>query len=61
MEEMRKQILKYLEKNSRVALGELAVLLDCDETDIANVMAQMEKEKIRASIRRPRGSAIIRR
>ena len=27
MEEMRKQILKYLEKNSRVALGELAVVV----------------------------------
>ena len=46
MEEMRKQILKYLEKNSRVELGELAVLLDTDEVTIANEMAQMEKEKI---------------
>ena len=31
MEEMRKQILKYLEKNSRVELGELAVLLDTED------------------------------
>ena len=46
MEEMRTQILKYLEKNSRVELGELAVLLDCDEAAIANEMAEMEKEKI---------------
>ena len=46
MEEMRKQILKYLEKNSRVELGELAVLLDTDEVTIANEMAQMENEKI---------------
>ena len=27
MEEMRRQILKYLEKNSRADLGELAVIL----------------------------------
>ena len=46
MEEMRKQILKYLEKNSRADLGELAVLLDSDEVSIANEIAQMEKEKI---------------
>ena len=46
MEEMRNQILKYLEKNSRADLGELAVLLDSDEVAIANEMAQMEKEKI---------------
>ena len=41
MEEMRNQILKYLEKNSRADLGELAVLLDSDEVTIANEMAQM--------------------
>ena len=46
MEEIRKQILKYLEKNSRADLGELAVLLDSDEVTIANELAQMEKEKI---------------
>lgn len=46
MEEMRKQILKYLEKNSRADLGELAVLLDSDEVSIANELAQMEKEKV---------------
>ena len=46
MEEMRNQILKYLEKNSRADLRELAVLLDSDEVTIANEMAQMEKEKI---------------
>ena len=46
MEDMRKQILKYLEKNSRANLGELAVLLDSNEAAIANEIAQMEKEKI---------------
>ena len=43
---MRKQILKYIEKNSRVNLGELAVLLGTDEVTIANAIADMEKEKI---------------
>ena len=43
---MRKQILKYIEKKSKVDLGELAVLLGTDEVTIANEIAQMEKDKI---------------
>lgn len=43
---MRKQILKYIEKNSRVDLGELAVLLGTDEVTVANAISDMEKEKI---------------
>ena len=43
---MRKQILKYIEKKSKVNLGELAVMLGTDEVTIANEIAQMEKEKI---------------
>ena len=43
---MRTEILRYLEKNSRVDLGELAVLLGTDEATIANEIAEMEKEKI---------------
>ena len=43
---MREQILKYIEKNSRVNLGELAVLLGTDEVTVANEIADMEKEKI---------------
>ena len=43
---MRTTILKYIEKNSRVDLGELAVLLGTDEVPVANEIAQMEKEKI---------------
>lgn len=46
MDEIRRQILRYIEKNSRVDLGELAVLLGVDEVTIANEMAAMEKEKI---------------
>ena len=43
---MRRQILKYIEKNSRVNLGEMAVLLGTDEVTVANEIADMEKEKI---------------
>ena len=43
---MRNEILKYLETNSRIDLGELAVLLDSDEVSVANEVAEMEKEKI---------------
>ena len=46
MNEKKEQILKYIEKNSRVDLGELAVLLGVEETEVANEMAEMEKEKI---------------
>ena len=43
---MRTTILKYIEKNSRVDLCELAVLLGTDEVTVANEITQMEKEKI---------------
>ena len=43
---MRKQILKYIEKKSKVDLGELAVMLGTDEVTVANEIADMEKEKI---------------
>lgn len=44
--ELRLEILKYLEKNSRVDLSELAVLLGVTQTDIANAMSNMEQEKL---------------
>ena len=43
---MREQILAILEKNSRIDLKELAVLLGMEELDIVNEMAAMEKEGI---------------
>ena len=43
-EALRIEILKYIEKHSRVDLGELAVLLGVEETDVANEMAEMEKD-----------------
>ena len=43
---MRTQILKYIEKKSKVDLSELAILLGTDEITVANEIAEMEKEKI---------------
>lgn len=43
---MRKEILKMLQTNSRIDLGELAVMLGTDEVTVANEVAEMEKEKI---------------
>lgn len=43
---MRKEILKMLQTNSRIDLGELAVMLGSDEVTVANEVAEMEKEKI---------------
>lgn len=43
---MREKILSIIEKNSRIDLKELAIILGADEVTIVNEMAQMEKEGI---------------
>ena len=43
---MREQILHMLEKNSRIDLKDLAIMLGQDEVAVANEIAQMEKENI---------------
>ncbi len=43
---MREELLKIIEKNSRIDLKELAVILGVEEIDIANELAAMEKEGI---------------
>ena len=43
---MREKILWMLEKNSRIDLKELAVMLGTDEVTVANEIAEMEKENI---------------
>lgn len=43
---MREKILTFLEKNSRINLGELAILLGMDEVSVANEIADMEKEHV---------------
>ena len=44
-EALRMEILKYIEKHSRVELGELAVLVGVEETDVANEIADMEERE----------------
>ncbi len=44
--DMREQILAIIEKNSRIDLKELAVILGVEEIDIVNEMAAMEAEGI---------------
>ncbi|MBR6452151.1 MAG: Lrp/AsnC family transcriptional regulator [Lachnospiraceae bacterium] len=43
---MREKILTFIEKNSRVELKELAVLLGMSEADVANELEAMEKEGV---------------
>lgn len=43
---MRDKILTYIEKNSRVDLEQLAMMLGTDEVTIANEISDMEKEGI---------------
>ena len=43
---MREKILTYIERNSRVDLKDLAIMLGTDEAAIANEIAQMEKEGV---------------
>ena len=43
---MREELLRIIEKNSRIDLKELAVMLDANEIDVANELAAMEEEDI---------------
>lgn len=43
---MREKILAVIEKNSRIDLKDLAILLGESEVDVANEIAAMEKENI---------------
>lgn len=43
---MREKILTFIEKNSRIDLGELAILLGSDEATIMNELEAMENERI---------------
>ena len=43
---MREQILSIIEKNSRLGMKELAVMLGMEEIDVANELAAMEAEGI---------------
>ncbi len=43
---MREKILTFIEKNSRIDLKELAIVLGVDEASIMNELEEMEKEHI---------------
>ena len=43
---MREKILTFIEKNSRIDIRELAVILGEDEISVANELSQMEAEHI---------------
>lgn len=43
---MRKEILSIIEKNSKISLKELSVMLNMEEIDIANEIQKMEEEGI---------------
>ena len=43
---MREKILTFIEKNSRIDLAELAVILGEDEATVANELAAMEEEHV---------------
>ena len=46
MEGMREKILTFIEKNSRIDLKELAIVLGVDEVTVANELEAMESENI---------------
>lgn len=46
MEGMREKILTFIEKNSRIDLKELAIVLGVDEVTVANELEAMEAEDI---------------
>lgn len=43
---MREQLLSIIEKNSRIGISELAVLLGKSEIDVANEVKKLEEERI---------------
>lgn len=43
---MREELLSVIEKNSRMDLKELAVILGAEEIDVVNELADLEREGI---------------
>lgn len=44
--DMREKILQVIEKNSRIDMKELAIILGCEEIDVANEIVKMEEEGV---------------
>ena len=49
---MREKILDVLEKNGRIDLKEMAIMLGYSEAEVANEIADMEKDILSADIMR---------
>ena len=47
---MREELLRIIEKNSRMDLKELAVILGVEEVDVVNELAALEAEALSAVI-----------
>ena len=43
---MKEEILRLIENQSRIDLKEAAILLGMEEAEVANAIADMEREKI---------------
>lgn len=43
---MREKILQIIEKNSRIEIKELSIILGCEEIDVANEIMKMEEEGV---------------
>ena len=43
---MREEILRLIEKNSRIDFHDMAILLGAKEAEVANAIADMEKEGV---------------
>ena len=43
---MREKILNVIEKNSRIEIKELAIILGCEEIDVANEIMKMDEEGV---------------
>ena len=46
MSSMREELLKVIEKNGRIGISELAVLLGAEEVEVANELAALEAEGV---------------
>lgn len=46
MKDMKEKILSYVEKNARIDLAELAAMLGSDEVTVANLLEEMERERV---------------
>ena len=48
-EQLKEELLKLIERNSRIDLKELAVLVGAEEIDVVNAMEEMEKDGTRCA------------